>query len=84
MRRRIVVWLSLAFGCAGALVAGCETYRKQGLRSKSEDPAVRSAAASDEEDSEPNKPPKGFFKPTRLSGALSSEGASIEKDLGIP
>ena len=26
----------------------------------------------------------GFFKSSRISGAMSSEGRSIERDLGIP
>jgi hypothetical protein len=84
MSRRIAGWLSFVFGCAGVLVAGCETERKSALRPKSQDPAVPSAAARDEDDgSGETAPPKGFFRSTRLPGALSSEGAEIEQHLGI-
>ena len=57
---------------------GCETWNRQGVRPK----PLPIAEASDEE---PTKTagPKGFFKSTRLPGAMSDEGEDIERSLGV-
>ena len=81
MKRRILE-LSLALACACPALAGCESLRhgssprsgrhgERGRTSPAEHPEVKSEA------------PKGFFKSTRLSGAMSDEGRDIEKSLGI-
>ena len=80
MKRRILE-LSLALACACPALAGCESLR-HGLRP---DPDA-TANAVDEPAEHPevkSEAPKGFFKSTRLSGAMSDEGRDIEKSLGI-
>ena len=80
MKRRILE-LSLALACASPALAGCETLR-HGLRP---DPDT-TANIEDQPAEHPevkSEPPKGFFKSTRLSGAMSDEGRDIEKSLGI-
>jgi hypothetical protein len=74
--------LSLALAGACSALAGCEELR-HGLRSKS-------AASSAQDEVKPSgveaiksDSPKGFFKSTRLPGAMSDEGREIEKSLGI-
>ena len=69
--------------CAGMALPGCETLQHN-LRPRSEDDAPRAAEAKSDED-ESGDPPvsKGFFKSSRLSGAMSSEGREIEQSLGI-
>lgn len=78
-----ILWLALAIGCAGAGLTGCETLNWFGRKSSSSSDAMHSAATSDTESDDAPAGPKGFFKPTRLSGALSSEGAEIERHLGV-
>lgn len=83
MKRRIL-WLALAIGCAGAGLCGCETLNRFGRKSGSDaDAAHLTAPAESENEESAPAGPKGFFKPTRLSGALSSEGAEIERHLGV-
>lgn len=70
-------WLAgLALMAVGA--SGCETWNRQGLRPK----PLPTVEAPDDEPAGPAGP-KGFFKPTRLSGAMSEEGAEIERSLGV-
>ena len=73
---------------AGLLLAGCSATQKHAGKSKApDDPTAwgsspisgKSEASVDESDGSG----KGFLKSTRLSGALSSEGADIERSLGI-
>lgn len=82
----------LALTCSCALLAGCETLH-QALRPKDKDrdPGVAHASAEAAEpetnkildvQSDP-KDPKPFFRSSRRSGALSSEGREIEGSLGI-
>jgi hypothetical protein len=81
---------NLRFGLAvlGLLAAlpGCETWKRSGLR-RGDDPASHALSSiPDDEEDEPKRLAglSNFFKPTRRSGALSSEGADIERSLGIP
>jgi hypothetical protein len=73
-------WLRVVIGCAGVAVAGCESLQKRG-----HEHTTRSTAPPIQAEAEPDAPsgPKGFFKNSRLPGALSSEGAEIEKSLGV-
>jgi hypothetical protein len=57
---------------------GCETLQHN-LRTSSGRDAPREAEAKAEEASEA----RGFFKPSRVSGAMSSEGREIEQSLGV-
>jgi hypothetical protein len=77
-----ILGLGLALLGAAVGVTGCETLRHE-VRSKSED-------TLHEDDSDDSKvigvkptSTKGFFKSSRLSGAMSDEGREIERDLGI-
>jgi hypothetical protein len=73
------LWLGVALGCVGVSLAGCENMPKRGQQS-----STHSAAPVSESDSDPTPPQaKGFFKSTRLPGSMSSEGADIEKSLGV-
>jgi hypothetical protein len=83
MMRKTILWLAL--GCAGLSLVGCESFPK-----RKETPATtRSTTApiptegQAESDSAASAGPKGFFKSTRLPGAMSSEGAEIEHSLGV-
>ena len=80
MKRRNL-WLSLFLGgCLAASSTGCELWNRLGLRQKSNED-TELAEPSKGSDSESTR---GFFKPTRLSGALSDEGREIEQHLGVP
>jgi hypothetical protein len=68
----------LAIVCAAALLPGCEMLRHN-LRPRSDDDTARVDDAKSEESIEA----KGFFKSSRLSGAMSSEGREIEQSLGV-
>jgi hypothetical protein len=68
---------------------GCESMRNS-LRPK--DGHAKETAAKTEHDGETgsdevldvkSSKPSPFFKPSRLSGAMSDEGREIERDLGI-
>ena len=67
-RRTFGIALALAFACSA--LTGCETLRHD-VRSKSDD------LPRDEEEPKPgevrSEAPKGFFKSSRLPGALSDE-----------
>jgi hypothetical protein len=73
--------LGLALAAACSALAGCEELR-HGLRSKSVASSEDAANGSGVQDVKPDAP-KGFFKSTRLPGAMSDEGREIEKSLGI-
>jgi hypothetical protein len=75
-RRWIAVGLSLTLG-----LSGCQSMG-QALRHSSTEKA---ASQSDDDDVErvKSEAPKGFFKNSRLSGAMSSEGRDIERSLGV-
>jgi hypothetical protein len=80
MKRRIPE-LCLALACAFPALAGCEGLHRN-LRP---DPDALANAQEDppEHPEIKSEPPQGFFKSTRLSGAMSDEGRDIEKSLGI-
>ena len=77
-----LVVISLAF-------VGCGAGQKQVTRSKSaEDPTSWSSSplkgrSNDSKDDDDAPSGTGFFKSSRLPGALSSEGAEIERSLGV-
>jgi hypothetical protein len=80
MNRRIL-GLGLALICACPGLVGCELLH-QSERKHADDRFV-------EEEETPaigevkSEAPKGFFKSSRLPGAMSSEARDIERDLGI-
>ena len=75
-RRHVIASLvSLAFW-----VCGCETLRHE------REPKLDEVGADSAESAAVgvrSKPPKGFFKGTRLPGALSDEAREIENNLGV-
>ena len=79
MKRRIL-GIALALAAACSALTGCELFRHD-VRSKSD------GGAPDDETSRigevRSEAPKGFFKSSRLPGAMSDEGREIERDLGI-
>ena len=77
MKRRIVR-LGLLLVCAS--LAGCQG--NHGLRSNSSDSMNHPNDGVKVNDVE-SKPPKGFFKNSRLPGALERPGREIERDFGI-
>ena len=80
MKRRIF-WLGLSLLCASTL--GCKLLGEQ-PQSKSDELSERRASEkSDDTDQSESVAPKGFFKSTRLPGALSDEGREVENHLGI-
>lgn len=79
MKRRIVgVSLFLLAG----LLSGCE-WLHHGLRHKSEEPPLETLDTSEKKDDE-SVVPEGVHRSRRLRGALSDEGAEIERHLGVP
>lgn len=82
---RLMTFLSIVSCC---LFAGCGAHHQQMIKSKPpEDPTAWSGspvAGRDETTSETAAgSSKGFFKSTRLPGAMSSEGTEIERSLGV-
>jgi hypothetical protein len=87
-RRLLGVTLTLVLSCLS--MAGCQ-WLNHGLRSQDRDPDVTQATAEavgsdgdkvlDVQDN--GKQAKPFFRPSRLSGGLSSEAREIENNLGI-
>lgn len=75
-RRQVIAGLFLVSAC----LCGCET-----LRHEHRPKPIETADDSDD----PNlgevqsKPPKGFFKGSRLPGGLSPEAREIENNFGI-
>jgi hypothetical protein len=85
-------WRKLVLGVLGLVVTGCEPHgswlrpkddadskvRSTGVEGvKSDASKMRSVDSDDDQKSEP------FFKNNRRSGAWSSEGREIERDLGV-
>jgi hypothetical protein len=76
--------LGLAAACACWSLAGCEWHR-QGLRSADSAQQQETSESDSAKGAEvKSDAPRGFFKATRLPGAMSDEGREIERDLGIP
>jgi hypothetical protein len=76
--------LPLAIGSAllgFAILPGCETLKHLGQRRDSQ----TQTQPDEDVEKEKNRPEglRNFFKPTRLPGAMSSEGAEVERDLGV-
>jgi hypothetical protein len=71
--KKPMLWLWVTFGCVG--IAGCEH-----LPRRSEQPAAHTATPANEGETDSTP---GFFKSTRLPGAMSEEGADIERSLGV-
>ena len=70
------------------LAMGCDASHKQAVRSKPpEDPTAWSQSSLTDRSESSNDSDagtgKGLFKPSRLPGALSSEGSEIERSLGV-
>lgn len=85
MKRRLL-WLALAAVGVAPMLTGCETLHRFGRRPNGSDEAVVKSAMPVEEGEAESKTaagPKGFFKPTRLPGGLSSEANEIERSLGV-
>jgi hypothetical protein len=84
-RRSNWVVPTLALMLASPALSGCQSL-SQGLGHRAK---ARPTAETADDDSGSDQgqdglsPAKGFFHPTRLSGALSSEGREIERDLGV-
>ena len=81
---------ALAFAaCIPAVccIAGCLWSKGNQARrttlTKDAEPEPIVTFSEDSNGSNDSAPPKGFFKNTRLPGALSSEAADIERNLGI-
>ena len=86
MKHRILR-IGLFCVCAGMVLPGCEALRHDLRRDSDDDkPAHADSKSDSDSDSDSASQPtasKGFFKSSRLSGAMSSEGREIENDLGI-
>ncbi|WP_422927096.1 hypothetical protein [Singulisphaera sp. PoT] len=83
MMTRRILGLAAVLLLAGIVFTGCDLLNNE-VRSSSpatpyEDDDRESKAGAVE-----SKPAKGFFKASRLPGALSNEGRDIERSLGIP
>jgi hypothetical protein len=79
IRRILRLGLILVFGSSA--LPGCETLQHNArTRSEDDEPIATEAKSADSSDS---SPAKGFFKPSRLSGAWSSEAREVERDLGV-
>jgi hypothetical protein len=70
--------LTLVLVLAGAIVPGCEPLHHNLRPASGTDPS-----RGDESKAEEPNETKGFFKSTRLPGALSSEAREIEQSLGV-
>ncbi len=84
--------VALALTCSCAMLAGCEPlHHSLRPKDKGRDPDVTHASAEVEESEtskildvqSDGKNAKPFFRSSRRSGALSSEGREIEGSLGI-
>ena len=84
MKRRFVrLVLVLGLGCSGMMVSGCETWNGFTRRGSTTEPTPVAVDDGDGAEAKGPSGPKGFFKSTRLPGAMSSEGAEIERSLGV-
>lgn len=79
--KRPIPELCLALVCALPALAGCEGLHRN-LRPDSDADVIAKESPAEHPEIK-SEPPKGFFKSTRLSGAMSDEGRDIEKSLGI-
>ena len=80
MKRGILRW-ALALACAATAVSGCELFQHEHrIRSIDEPTSEPDEVVTGQDKSETGK---GFFKPGRLSGAMSSEARDIERSLGV-
>jgi hypothetical protein len=78
---RRILRLGLILVCGSAALPGCETLQHNARpRSENDEPIATEAKA---EESGESTSPKKFFKPSRLSGAWSSEAREVERDLGV-
>jgi hypothetical protein len=84
-RRRI--WLAPAIACVvGSALAGCEAMERRKGGSKVETPLVMPGEplAGQGQDASPEEAAaRRQFKSNRLPGALSDQGAEIERSFGI-
>lgn len=88
MKRRILRF-GLILACAGSTLTGCE-WLDHNLRSRAKDDDLIAAGSESESKSKSEgvigagpEAQGDFFKSSRLSGAMSSEGREIEKSLGV-
>jgi hypothetical protein len=71
--KRRILRLGLVLVWSAAFLAGCETLGHN-----------KRPQSSDDAKSEEEREASTFWKSSRPSGAMSSEGRSIERSLGIP
>jgi hypothetical protein len=76
--KRALFLLGVAVLSAAVVVPGCEHFRNV---SAHHEPAPE--AEAEDAEAQASSPPKGFFKSTRLPGAMSEEGSEIERSLGV-
>lgn len=75
--------LLVLLACAVPVLSGCEWIdHNVRPRASDDEPRLSDEPASPEAASD-TEVAKGFFKSSRLSGAMSSEGRDIERSLGI-
>jgi hypothetical protein len=77
MKRRII-GLGMALISACSFLTGCSSLG-HGAKSKPSEDSIADKVDSVKQDPAAS----GFFKNSRLSGAMSSEGRDIERDLGV-
>jgi hypothetical protein len=84
MNRRRRLRLALAISIWGACSVGCETLHRLGTRKDSDSQPPPGWGKAPEENAS-GLPPEAQsqHRATTLRGALSSEGADIEKNLGV-
>ncbi len=80
--KRKLLGLGMGLLCASMVLTGCELLHHEQREKPVETIPDPEAPASVE--GVQSKPTEGFFQPSRLSGAWSSEARSIEKNLGVP
>ena len=86
MNRRTLGVASALFFAALAL-SGCD-WPHEGVRQRNKAEAVLDKKFEEDNESQKvgrvqSEPPKGFFRSSHLSGAMSDEGRDIERNLGI-
>ncbi|HEX8199878.1 MAG TPA: hypothetical protein VF590_05285 [Isosphaeraceae bacterium] len=84
MKRRVLRLEWIVVG-AGMILAGCQSLHPLGLRPRDDPSAGQPIAPTESSNPETALAEKiqGLHKPSRLRGALSSEGAEVERHLGI-
>lgn len=79
-----IVWMAAALAGMGLFSSGCETPNHFVRKSHPDEKAANYVPAEDGDgEAKAAAGPKGFFKGGRLPGAMSSEGAEIERSLGV-